>query len=258
MDKNTLAQKLAALSSEGETFENGRRVISDGTEPAVLTAILAEVDMTVLPRKLTFRMDASEITLVAGGRRLRGLVRASKDIKGVTGVLGKALSREEPEIIDGLRGILDQFIATASQLTVESDEPDAMGGQTEAGVTAKTLADMWDVTINVAPATPMQTFLRACGPLATAWIVLADNQANTTGGDGTQLNALKDALDHQWSKFSGSVDQLTGEAGFICLNNALGDVGSVAIAKLAGEAALICYDANNMSELHEAWMSFQG
>jgi len=91
MDKDTLAKKLAALSADGETFENGLRVISDGTEPAILTAILSEVDMTVLPRKLTFAMDGSEITLVAGGRRLRGLVKASKDIKGVTGVLGNRL-----------------------------------------------------------------------------------------------------------------------------------------------------------------------
>lgn len=33
MDKTILAQKLAALSADGGTFENGRRVISDGSEP---------------------------------------------------------------------------------------------------------------------------------------------------------------------------------------------------------------------------------
>lgn len=255
MDKNTLAQKLAALSSEGETFENGLRVISDGTEPSVLTAILNEVDMTVLPRKLTFKMDATEVTLVAGGRRLRGLVKASKDIKGVTGVLGKALDRDEPEVIDGLRGILDQFTATASQLTVESDEPDAMGGQTDAGVAAETLAEMWEVPLNITPVTAMQKFIRSSESLATAWIILSDDAETTNGGDGAKLEALKKALDQQWSAFSQSVEHLTGESGFICLNNALGDFGSVAIAKNKGEAALICYDAENMAEFHNLWSS---
>ncbi len=257
MDKDTLAQKLAALSSEGETFENGLRVISDGTEPSVLTAILGEVDMTVLPRQLTFKMNATEITLVAGGRRLRGLVKASKDIVGVTGVLGKSLAHEEPDVIEGLRGILDQFTATASQLTVESDEPDAMGGQTDSGVTAANLAEMWDVPLSVQPITAMQKFIRGCGSLATAWIILSDDVETTNGGDGTKLEALKKALEQQWSTFSQSVDQLTGEQGFICLNNALGDVGSVAIAKGVGEAALVCYDAENMVEIHAFWSSTQ-
>lgn len=257
MDKNTLAQKLAALSSEGETFENGLRVISDGAEPGVLTAILAEVDMTVLPRKLTFKMQGSEITLVAGGRRLRGLVKASKDIKGVVGVLGKSLSPEDPDVIDGLRGILDQFAAKPGQLTVESDEPDAMGGQTDAGVTAESLAATWDVPLSVGPLSEMQQFIRDCGPLVTAWIVLSDTDDSTNGGDGTRLAALKKAIDQQWQDFSRSVDQLTGDRGFICLNNALGSAGSVAIAKHVKEAALICYDAENMTKLHVHWAQAQ-
>lgn len=254
MDKDILAQKLAALSSEGETFENGRRVISDGQEPPILTAILAEVDMTVLPRKLTFRMNESEITLVAGSRRLRGLVKASKDIKGVVGVLGKSLSREEPDVIAGLHGILDQFTATAGQLTVESDDPDAMGGQTEAGIKAAALAEMWEVPLHAQVQTPMQRFVRECGPLATAWIVMASGQNDVSGGDGAKLESLKKALHEQWADFSQSVDQLTGDQGFICLNNALGDVGSVAIAKTSGEAALICYEPDDMAALHAAWI----
>ena len=257
MDKNILAQKLAALSSEGETFENGRRVISDGAEPGILTAILAEIDMTVLPRKLTFRMQGSEVTLVAGGRRLRGLVKASKDIRGVVGVLGKSLSRDDAEVIDGLRGILDQFASKPGQLTVESDEPDALGGQTDAGITAESLAAMWEVPLAVGPISGMQQFIRDCGPLVTAWIILSDTAESSNGGDGTQLAAIKKALDQQWPTFSRSVDQLAGDQGFICLNNALGDAGSVAIAKDADEAALICYDAENMTELHGRWTQAQ-
>lgn len=254
MDKKTLAEKLAALSSDGETFENGLRVISDGSEPAILTAILNEVDMTVLPRKLTFRMNASEITLVAGGRRLRGLVKASKDIKGVMGVLGKSLSREDSALLDGLRAILDQFTAAAGQLTVESEEPDAMGGQTDAGITSVALAEIWDVPLNIAPISPIQLFIRDCGPLVTAWIVMSDIEDNVTGGDGTKLAALKTALNTQWADFSQSVDQFTGDQGFVCLNNALGDAGSVAIVKGSGEAALLCYDHENMAVLHSAWL----
>lgn len=254
MDKKTLAEKLAALSSDGEKFENGLRVISDGTEPPILTAILSEADMTVLPRKLTFRMNASEVTLVAGGRRLRGLVKASKDIKGVMGVLGKPLAREETDLLDGLRAILDQFTAAAGQLTVESDNPDAMGGQTDAGITAAALADIWEVPLNVAPITPMQNFLRDCGPIATAWICMSNGADNVTGGDGTKLEALQSALAQQWDSFSKSVDKFTGDHGFVCLNNALGAAGSVAIVKSAQEAALICYDEEKMADLHALWL----
>lgn len=255
MDKTILAQKLAALSAEGDTFENGLRVISDGTEPPVLTAMLSEVDMTVLPRKLTFKMGASSVTLVAGGRRLRGLVSASKDIKGVIGVLGKKLSMDEKAVIDGLHGILDQFTKTADQLTVESDEPDAMGGQTDAGVRAAALAEYWEVALNSAPQTPLQQFLRDCAGFADAWVVMTDGADTTHHGDGARLEVLKGALADQWADFSTSVDQLAGESGMIALNNALGDGGSVAIVKAGNEAAVMCYAADNMTEIHNVWTS---
>jgi hypothetical protein len=227
--------------------------VSDGVEPPILTAILNEIDMTVLPRKLTFRMNASEISLVAGGRRLRGLVVASKDITGVMGVLGKPVSHDQPEVIDGLHDIIAQFTRTAGQMTVVSDDPDAMGGQTDAGVTAQSLADHWEVALNTVPPTPMMKFARACGDLVTAWVVLKDNAENTTGGDGSKLSVLRTAISEQWPAFSNSVAQLTGDSGFICLNNALGDAGSVAIVKTASEAAILCYDSENMAQLHGAW-----
>ncbi|MEL6571181.1 MAG: hypothetical protein AAFQ64_05965 [Pseudomonadota bacterium] len=253
MDKTILAQKLAALSSAGDTFANGLRVISDGAEPPVLTAILSEVDMTVLPRKLTFKMGESEITLVAGGRRLRGLVKASKDIKGVIGHLGKALNRDDGALLEGLRGIIDQFSATSGRMTVESDEPDAMGGQTDAGITAADLAEIWMVELNSAPKSPLQQFLRDSADLSDAWVVMADGAETTHHGDGEKLNALKDALANKWATFSESVDQLTGESGIIALNNALGDQGSIAIVKTSNEAAVICYSTGNMADLHNAW-----
>lgn len=253
MDKQTLAQKLAALSSEGESFENGLRVVSDGTEPPILTAILNEIDMTVLPRKLTFKMNGSEISLVAGGRRLRGLVQASKDITGVMGVLGKSISHDAPDVIDGLHGIIDQFTAAAGELTVVSDEPDAMGGQSDAGLTAQNLAAHWGVDLNPVPLTPMISFVRDCGDLVTAWVVLKDGSENTTGGDGAKLATLRAAIDAKWDSFSQSVDQLAGPTGFICLNDALDEAGSVAIVKTSSEAAILCYASENMANLHSAW-----
>jgi hypothetical protein len=253
MDKQTLAQKLAALSSEGESFENGLRVVSDGHEPPILTAILTEIDMTVLPRKLTFRMNDSEVSLVAGGRRLRGLVMASKDIKGVMGVLGKPVSHDAPDIIDGLHEIIAQFTSAADQMTVESDDPDAMGGQSEAGVTAQSLADHWNIELHAEPPTPMIAFARACGDVVTAWVVLKDESENKTGGDGAKLAVLRAAIADQWPTFSSSVNQLTGDSGFICLNDALGEAGSVAIVKSASEAAILCYTSDNMAQLHGIW-----
>lgn len=253
MDKQTLAQKLAALSSEGESFENGVRVVSDGSEPPILTAILNEIDMTVLPRKLTFKMNDSEISFVAGGRRLRGLVKASKDIKGVIGVLGKPMSREEPEILEGLHGIIAQFTSAAGQMTVVSDDPDVMGGQSDSGLTAQSLADMWDVELYAEPPTPMVSFARDCGDLITAWVIMTEESANKTGGDGAKLAVLKSAITEQWDEFSNSVAQLTGDAGFICLNDALGEAGSVAIVKTSQEAMILCYTSENMTELHKKW-----
>jgi len=253
MDKQTLARKLAALSSAGESFENGLRVVSDGLEPPILTAILSEVDMTVLPRKLTFRMNGSEISLVAGGRRLRGLVQASKDITGVMGVLGKSLSHDAPEVVDGLHKIIAQFTATAGQMTVLNSDPDAMGGHSDTGLTAQNLADYWKVDLNPEPVTPMMTFARDCGDLVTAWVILKDESENRTGGDGAKLEVLRTAIAEKWPTFSSSVDQLAGDSGFICLNNALGDAGSVAIAKNGSEAAILCYASENMTKLHSIW-----
>ena len=209
--------------------------------------------MTVLPRKLVFRKNATEITLVAGSRRLRGLAQASKDIKGVTGVLGKTLTLDDQGVLEGLKTLLEQFSNAPGRMTVESAAPDVMGGQAEAGVTAEAIASTWGVPLSISEATGMLGFVRACGALAQAWIILSGNTETTNGGDGQRLSALSTALREQWGTFSDSVARLTGDQGFICLNNALGDHGSVAIATDADEAALICYNPEDMAELHGLW-----
>jgi hypothetical protein len=180
-------------------------------------------------------------------------VQASKNITGVMGVLGKSVSHDAPDVIDGLHGIIAQFTETAGQMTVVSDEPDAMGGQSDAGLSAQNLATHWQVDLNPVPPTPMTSFVRDCGELVTAWVVLKDDAENTTGGDGAKLAALRAAIAEKWSNFSQSMDQLTGPSGFICLNDALDDAGSVAIVKTSSEAAILCYTSENMAELHGKW-----
>lgn len=252
-DQQTLSQKLAALATRGETFENGARVVSDGTAPPVIEAILSEIDTTVLTRELTFSADKTEISLVAGGRRLRGLIKASADIKGVLGVLGKIVSADDIELLTAVHEILQQFADTTAKVTVQSRDATALADQTDGGISASQLATLWGIDLNAAPPTQMQSYIRNLGATTTAWMLIDADGDTTTGGDGTHLEALRTAFTNQGAAFLESVDSLTNSVGLVCLNGALGDTLSVATCRTATETAILCYASDNVGELHAKW-----
>ena len=135
-DLNALAQKLNALATNDDVFDHGARVISQGGVPAPLNALLDAIDETVLERRLDFAAGDAVVSLIAAGRRLRGLVAVSPANDTASALIGVPLSREEPDLLDAAFAVLTGTFGAATQLTVRSLPSEPFGTSGERGVAA--------------------------------------------------------------------------------------------------------------------------
>jgi hypothetical protein len=143
--------RLARLAATDE-FIDGARIVaraSDG-RGAILRGLVGAIDETMLPASLVFASDGEgRLELVAGGRRLRGVVGASGGI--LVGSLADApLEADETDTMDAVMALLVAFAERASgPVTVSETRAEEEGGR---GLSARRLAEL----IPESDATPTQ------------------------------------------------------------------------------------------------------
>lgn len=245
-DLADLAQKISALAAKDTVFEAGARVISSGGAPNAIGAILNEIDDTILERDLEVSADGATINLIVSGRRLRGIAAAST---GGEDVLGHVLSREEPEVVAAAFALLSEICGDAGRVTVRYLQPRPFGKGGERGISAKGLADLWQVDLDETPKPPMERFLSANGPTAIAMIHMSDGAVKSSAGDVTALQSI---LDTQVADFR-ELQSLGSGAQLICLEGALSDGTAAALAIHEADIALIAYQPENLGALHASW-----
>lgn len=253
---NALVQKLAALTSGDDVFVGGARVISTGGHPAPLSAILAEIDNTILERDLEIKSDGSTANLIASGRRLRGIyaVTPSSD----DAVIGQIISREEPELTQAAAQLLTRLFGDADQLTVRSLPPEPFGKGGERGISARGLAELWEIQVDEAPKPPMENFLQANSNIIVSLMHVSNDEISSTVGN---FETLQTIWKTQVSELRAQHENaLSGEDGpkLICLEGALEDGTSAALALIDDELALFAYQTDKLGVLHASWRKIFG
>ncbi len=248
---NALAEKLAVLTSRETVDETGARTICEGGSPAPITAILREVDDTVLERCLSFDCGTSTINIVAAGRRLRGILSVTPDQDA--DIIGQILSREEPDGVQAAYDLLQGLCGDADHLTVRSTPPEPFGKGGERGISAKGLAALWGVTMDTAPKPPLEKFLDLNAAGFSAILHVRKGQIVTTSGDfaalqtiwTTQVDAFREA--HKKT--------MRGEEGaqLICLDSAFDDGSSAAMLLYEDEVALVAYQTERFGQMQSSW-----
>ena len=254
-DMHALAQTLTALAAKDEIFQNGARVISQGGFPSPMAAFLKAVDETMLERKLTFVAGPHTINVIAAGRRLRGFSAASPSLGDISHLAGKTIAREEPDLIDDAYALLSENIGNAARLAVHSLPPEPFGEGGERGISALSLAEMWNIDMHEAPLPPMERFLRTNGDGINALLHLSAGEVTATQGDVT---ALQGVWDTQVTAFMEEQTKLPGhEDGpqLICLDGALEDGSAAAIAIAGDDVALLVCAPTQLGTLHTTWQS---
>lgn len=255
-DLNALAQKISALTAKDTVFDAGARVISQGGSPAPLAGILAEIDDTVLERNLEFTADNKTLNLIVAGRRLRGVLAAPAD--QAQDVIGKTISREDPDLLLAVSDLISSICGTAERITVRSLAPQPFGTGGERGISAQGLAEIWKLATDDAPKDPMARFLDANKTAIAALLHVRDGEIIATVGD---FDTLQTIWDTQVAAFQATHNKmLSAEDGpqLICLEGALADGTAAALALADDHVVLIAYQNNHLGALHRTWQAIFG
>lgn len=173
--EDALRAKLARLAAETPGARH-RRLEGPDAE-ALIAAIVAEIDLTVLGRTLDFENARGEVlALDAAGRRLlrlRGLP-PGPGAAAAADLMGRPLSGADAPALADLRALLAAFAGDGGALTLRVGRLTAPPDGAEIGCHARTLAEIWSRP-GAAPAVPhgagIAGFVEACAARAPAWLV---------------------------------------------------------------------------------------
>lgn len=254
-DLNALAQKLSALTATDDMFGEGARVISQGGVPSTMSAALKAIDETLLERTLVFIAGDASVSIVASGRRLRGISAVAPNAANADKVIGKALSRDAPALLDEAFAVFDTVLGDANKVLMRSQQAEPFGESGERGISATGLAELWQIDLDEAPLPPMQRFIRINESAVSAMLHVSAGKIIANQGD---IHALQSIWDTQVTAFMSSQGKLPGRDDgpqLICLEGALENGGAAALALAGEDVALLVYDPAQLGAMHNAWQA---
>ncbi|SFC58439.1 hypothetical protein [Tropicimonas isoalkanivorans] len=184
-----LERKLERLASAGSSAASGRTLTPLGGR-TLLATLLLEIDETVLADRFRVANTAGrEILVVAHNRRLLQ-VRAPESrqlVGGPDSILWQPTDEPDPENVAFLRNFLEGFIADSDRLQIFAAPKGAQGGS-DFGISAKRLAEEWDVALLPPAERPLVEVLDAImsenKEQIVTWVRRIDGQTEC-GGDAT-------------------------------------------------------------------------
>lgn len=252
-DLTALAQKLASLHSGSDQFENGARVIAQGGVPSGMCALIRAIDDTVLERQLEILTGAHIVTVIAAGRRLRGIASVIPPKGKSARIVGEALSREDGKTLALAGEVLGEVLASAPRMTLRSLPAPRFGSSGDLGVAASDLAEIWQIDMDEAPLPPIARFLSANSAALQAYLHTAAGEVLATHGD---IAALQTMLDEQLDAFLATRAKLSGHAEgpqLLSFEGALPNGKTVAIAQAEEDTILLVYDPSALGQIHASW-----
>lgn len=257
-DLTALAQKLATLKGSDDLFENGARVIAHGGVPSGMAALIRAIDETVLERNLEIMTGTHIVTLVAAGRRLRGIAGVVPPKGKSARLVGESLSREDGKTLAAVGTLLSELLTPASRLTLRSLPSQGFGRSGDRGVPASALASLWQVDIEEAPQPPMTRFLRGNAASLRAYIHVRDGKIIASDGE---IGVLQTMLEDQLESFLATRKTLAGNADgpqLMSLEGALTKDEAVALAQTDTDVVLLVYDPAALGQIHASWQAVFG
>ncbi|WP_375254291.1 hypothetical protein [Yoonia sp.] len=258
-DLTALAQKLQAFVGTDDVFEDGARVISDLGAPSPLFAMLCEIDETILERALVFSSGQTSVQLVAAGRRLRGFTSVSGRGTFDEAIIGKTISREEPETLDMALALLSGVFDAADRVTVRSLPPEPFEGSGERGVPAADLMDIWDVAADDASVdmtgTPIERFLKTNAAGISAMLHIRAGEVVNSEGEVTALEKIWEDQANDFLEAEAALSEQSDAQKLISLDSVMTDDTGVTLIVSDNDVALLAHDPALLGKLHRTWQA---
>ena len=252
-DHSLLVTRLMALAANDSVFVGGARVLSRAGLPAPLTAIITEIDATVLARTLVCDIDGAVLRMAVAGRRLRGLIDIGGVAPAATALTGRVLAQDDIATTKTLGVFLAGLCKDAQQVTVRSHPAEPLGNPSEAGIPAASLAGLWQVVDHGTGQSRMAQFLAGNSPMITAFIHATAGVTTGTQGDTTKLDPIWRDQFATFRKRQQAIFAHQDGPLLVCLDQGMGDGRAVAIAMTGDEASVFAYESAAISTILTSW-----
>jgi hypothetical protein len=252
-DHSLLVTRLMALAANDSVFIGGARVLSQAGAPAPLTAMIAEIDATVLARTLVFDIDGVVLRMAVAGRRLRGLIDIAGISPSATALTGRVLAQDDIATTKTLGAFLADLCKDAQQVTVRSHPAEPLGTPSEAGIPAASLAGLWQVVDHGTGQSRMARFLAVNSPMIFAFIHATAGVITSMQGDTAKLDPIWREQFAAFRKRQQAIFAHQDGPLLVCLDGGSGDGHGVAIAMTGDEASVFAYESAAISTILTSW-----
>jgi hypothetical protein len=275
--------RLQSLQTPAHAVAGGARVIADRNHPSPLTALLREVNETILGRALRFESDfGKSLTLEAAGRRVLRLTEAA-GLSGAEGCL--AAEALEDENKDDLITLMQAIAVPGAELRVTISARGVAGEGVSVGLPVALLADLLLVDLNDAgepdvaadaatdlnagspdaalsgQAPSLARFVEAMGDAMLSWVIRGGDADGMFGGADEMVSHLHGFLDDEAEAILRQLDlvsNLPGSSACLILGSALIDGQGVLCARSEGAILLGLFDGSPVRALIRAWTDAKG
>lgn len=261
-DFTRLENLLAKLRQREKAAGEARKLRGAGGD-AFLASLVAEIDETILPRRLIFTTNAGiEIHVAVVNRRLQALLSPFPDLAGANDLADTAfVDAHDPNlaVMGGLlRGAFDQ----AEEVTIQARRLGSSAFDADVGAPSTILSKVWGVRIVEArvqePSEILNEFLsQITDEDAEAWLRIEGENVTDQGGEAERLAELGEQaavfLDSYFSKF----DVLFSEEGPTATVIAPSSDGQAAafFVEIGGMSAFVAAKQPRFAALASTWQS---
>lgn len=199
-----LEEKLAKLRARERAPDEKRRLRGSGPD-ALLSALVTEIDETILPRQLSFDTPGGMVHLAVANRRLQALI-APAPSSVPEDLVGHALPDVEDPKLAELGDALKAVLTGADTVAISAIRlKDAFAS--DIGVPAVQLPRVWsvDAPTAAAPGDVLERFLGGLDTAQVAWLRIEGEEVTGQGGPEDKVATLGESaaifLDGYFSKF---------------------------------------------------------
>lgn len=258
-----LENMLIKLRQREKTPGAGRRLSGTDVE-ARLGSLVAEIDETILPRRLVLADDDGvEVHLAVANRRLQALLDPAPDLAGANELTGVAISDGKSPVLAALGDIFRTIFTSAKAITIRSHRLQPGQFDADVGAPAGGLAKAWNVQIAepriVEPTEILSAFLdEVTGDDAEAWLRIEGENVTDQAGDTDRLAALGEQaavfLDSYFGKYNALFkDEPTATATLVSPGG--GADTAVLFVEIGGLSAFVAAKSGRAAALASQWQA---
>ena len=240
------------------------RKLSGADAEALMASLVAEVDETILPRRLIFAADTGvEIHLAVANRRLQALLEPAPDMPGAEELAGVAISDGKSPVLVALGDLFRTVFEATKTVAIRSQRQHPGQFDADVGAPAGGLSKAWDVKSAeprvVEPAEVLSAFLdQVTDADAEAWLRIEGENVTDQAGSEDRVAALGEQaavfLDSYFGKYEALFkDEPTATATLVS-PDAAGATAALFV-EIGGVSAFVAAKSDRAAALASNWQA---